>query len=430
MNIDQHKSRSGAPSCVTVIDCTLRDGEQAPGVWFTLEEKLELARALSDAGVAVLDAGFPASSAADLEAIQEMRRHGIRARLAATARPILSDIVAAERARADEVFLFMPTSDFRLHETLGITRDRATQIFREGAEAVVARNMRLNLVFEDATRAKASQLIQMVETLRPHVPIERLVICDTVGCAHPTGMEQLMRTLDMVFDGEIELCSHSHNDFGLAGANTVAAVLGGARAITCTVNGIGERAGNADLAECVAALTHIHGISHNIDAHALPRLSQMVERMSGLHTSVTKPVTGFNVYRHESGVHVDGMLKDSRSYEFLPAAWVGRASEYVLGKHSGTALIRHLLTQAGLECNDEMAKELLQDVKELTARRDKSEHRRAYSQKEAFARFELSGIDPAIVIAAARLALESSADPEFIPAEVVTNKVQGEWHAR
>jgi len=428
MNIDQHKSRSTSPVSVTVIDCTLRDGEQAPGVWFTLEEKLELARALSDAGVAVLDAGFPASSPADLEAMQEMRRMGISARLAATARPVLSDVLAAERARADEVFLFMPTSDLRLRETLGITRERAGQIFREGAEAVAARNMRLNLVFEDATRAKASQLVQMVETLRPHVPIERLVICDTVGCAHPTGMEQLIRTLDMVFDGEIELCSHSHNDFGFAGANTVAAVLGGARAITCTVNGIGERAGNADLAECVAALTHIHGISHDIDARALPRLAQMVERMSGLHTSVTKPVTGFNVYRHESGVHVDGMLKDSRSYEFLPAAWVGRSSEYVLGKHSGTALIRHLLSQAGIECDDALARELLKDVKDLTARRDKSEHRRAYSLKEAFARFELSGIDPAIVIAAARQALEDGAEEEFMQVEFI-NKVKGEWRA-
>src|SRR5688572_776793 len=207
---------------VTVIDCTLRDGEQAPGVWFTTEEKLELARALSQAGVAVLDAGFPASSAADLEAMQEMHRAGLLARIAATARPVPSDIIAAEQARADEVFLFMPTSDFRLRETLGITRERAYQIFRDGAEAVVARGMRLNLVFEDATRAKASQLVQMVESLRPYVPIERLVICDTVGCGHPTGMEQLIRTLDMVFDGEVELCSHSHNDFGFAGANTVA----------------------------------------------------------------------------------------------------------------------------------------------------------------------------------------------------------------
>ena len=428
MNIDQHKSRSTQPVSVTVIDCTLRDGEQAPGVWFTLEEKLELAKALSDAGVAVLDAGFPASSPADLEAMQEMRRLGIRARLAATARPVLGDVVAAEKAKADEVFLFMPTSDLRLRETLGISRERASEIFRAGAEAVVERNMRLNLVFEDATRAKASQLIQMVEGLRVHVPIERLVVCDTVGCAHPTGMEQLIRTLDMVFEGEVELCSHSHNDFGFAGANTVAAVLGGARAITCTVNGIGERAGNADLAECVAALTHIHGISHGIDARALPRLAQMVERMSGVHTSATKPVTGFNVYRHESGVHVDGMLKDSRSYEFLPASWVGRSSEYVLGKHSGTALIRHLLNQHGIECDDELVRELLRDVKDLTARRDKAEHKRAYSLREAFARFEMSGIDPAIVIAAARQALEESATQEFLQTETI--QVAGEWRAR
>lgn len=398
MKSDARQFHPRLPQSVDVIDCTLRDGEQAPGVWFTVEEKLQLATKLSEAGVKVLDAGFPASSGADLEALQEMRRRGLRARIGATARPVGNDVQAAEKAHVDEVFLFMPTSEFRIKETLGITRDRANDIFRKGAEEVVGRGMRLNLVFEDATRADPAQLIETVQSLR-HVAIERLVIADTVGCGHPASVEALITTLDNAFDRQITLCAHCHNDFGLAGANTLAAVAGGARAITCTVNGIGERAGNADLAECVAGLTHLYQVEHGVDPRSLPALSQMVERMSGIHTSATKPVTGFNVYRHESGVHVDGMLKDARSYEFLPAAWVGRQSEYVLGKHSGTSLIRHLLAQAGLEGEAELVQELLKEAKAQTEARSKSEHERAFARKEAFALLGLSGIDPGPLLA-------------------------------
>lgn len=390
------------PRRVEIIDCTLRDGEQAPGVWFTVEEKLTLAAQLSAAGVAVLDAGFPASSDAEVETLQAMRAQGLSARIGATARPIGRDIAAAERARAHEVFLFMPTSELRLRETLGVTAKQAGQLFRGGAEEVLARGMALNLVFEDATRAEPTALLRMIEALRPHVTITRLVICDTVGCAEPLGMHALIRTLDRALDAELALCVHTHNDFGMAGANTLAAVAAGARAITCTVNGIGERAGNADLAECAAALTHIYGVEHGIDPKRLAALSHAVERSSGIHMSPIKPVTGSNVYRHESGVHVDAMLKNAQSYEFLPAAWSGRRSEYVLGKHSGGSLVRLLLQRAGVAASDERVQALLQKVKAAAIGRDKLEHQRAFAAKEAFARACLSGVDPALLLADAQ----------------------------
>lgn len=393
-------SKPGAkPQHIEVIDCTLRDGEQTPGVWFTLEEKLQLAQLLSNAGVDILDAGFPASSAADREALQEMRKLNFKARIGATARPLPRDVAAAAEAKADEVFLFMPTSELRLKETLNITRDRANAIFRAGAEDVVSRGMGLNLVFEDATRADPDQMIRLVNELRPIVPIARLFIADTVGCATPFTMKQLIQTLNDAFDGDISIAMHAHNDFGLAGANTLAGIEGGARAISCTVNGIGERAGNADLAECAAGMTHLLGVEHHIDGKALVELSRLVEKLSGIHTSPTKPVTGFNVYRHESGVHVDGMLKDPRSYEFLAASWVGRQSEYVLGKHSGTALIRRLMAEAGIPCEPDTAQKLLDEVKQDSERRDKAEHRRAFERKEAFGLLSLSGIDPATILA-------------------------------
>jgi isopropylmalate/homocitrate/citramalate synthase len=385
------------PTSVEVIDCTLRDGEQAPGVWFTTQEKLDLATALSNAGVAVLDAGFPASSDGELEAMQAMHDLGLSAAIAATARPLPQDIAAAAKAYADEVFLFMPTSDLRLKETLRITRDQATAVFRAGAEAAAAHGMGINLVFEDATRTDPRQLIDTAVELRRHVPILRLVLADTVGCAHPATMERLIRRLDDALGDEITLCTHNHNDFGLAAANTLVAVAAGAKSITCTVNGIGERAGNADLAECVAGLTHLYGVEHGIDPLALPTLSAAVEQASGISTSPIKPVTGYNVFRHESGVHVDGMLKDSRSYEFLPAAWVGRRSEFVLGKHSGASLVRHILTSVGVECDDVLVARALGEVKETIERRDKTGHRLAHADVQASYRTLLSGYDPVML---------------------------------
>ncbi len=386
------------PEQVTVIDCTLRDGEQAPGVWFTREEKLALARLLSGAGVDVLDAGFPASSEADSEALQEMRRMRLDARIGATARPVTQDVVAAEKARADEVFLFMPTSDFRITQTLGITREEAGAMFRHGAEEVVGRGMTLNLVFEDATRADPWLLVQMTDDLRQHVPITRVIVADTVGCAHPRSMEILVRQMIEALGDDVELCTHCHNDFGFAAANTLAGVAAGARAITCTVNGIGERAGNADLAETVAALTHLYDVAHRVDPTALPRISAEVARMSGIHTSPTKPVTGSNVYRHESGVHVDGMLKDPKSYEFLPAAWVGEKTRYVLGKHSGTALIKHILKSAGIDADSAWVRELLLEVKSAAEGRDKANHQRAYQLRTAFESINLAGLDPELLL--------------------------------
>ena len=409
---------AGIPERVEIIDCTLRDGEQAPGVWFTVEEKLDLAMALDSAGVELLDAGFPASTASDIEAMQEMRRLGLRARIGATARPLPGDVAAAEIARAHEVFLFMPTSDFRLQQTLGISRQRATAIFRAGAEDVVARGMGLNLVFEDATRADPHVLGTMVESLRRHVPIARLILADTVGCATPASIDALVRTLGQAVGGDIALCPHCHNDFGMAGANTLAAVAAGARAVTCTVNSIGERAGNADLAEVVTGLTFLYGIEHGVDLAQLPALAQMVERISGIYMSPTKPVTGLNVFRHESGVHVDGMLKTPRSYEFLPSAAVGRDTEYVLGKHSGTGIIRKILQDAGIEGDEDLVAELLQIVKSLVERRDKQEHDRMLWRSRAFHSSQLSGIDPAEIVGIARhrLGLPSPGpDPDIDP---------------
>lgn len=381
------------PEQVEVIDCTLRDGEQSPGVSFNVGEKVELAKKLVSAGVTVLDAGFPAASGADVEAMQAIHALNLEVCLAATARPLPEDMAAAEAARASEVFMFMPTSDFRLSETLGVSRRDAELQLLSGATNACERNMRVSLVFEDATRADPEWLSSVANNINKHVALERIVLADTVGCAWPESIAKLFELLAERMERPTKLVAHCHNDFGLAVANTLATVTAGATAITCTVNGIGERAGNADLAESVAGLTHLFGVRHGIDPLELAELSDEVARISGIQMSALKPVTGFNVFRHESGLHVDGMIKDSRSYEFLPSAWVGRRPQYVLGKHSGMAVIRELLEISGVEFDEAVVQRLLQKTKQLAESRDKTRHESAHRQHAEFLGELLSGID-------------------------------------
>jgi isopropylmalate/homocitrate/citramalate synthase len=393
--------RARERSRVEVIDCTLRDGEQTPGVWFTISEKLELAALLDGAGVDVLDAGFPGSGAEEVETLQALRQSGrVGASIGATARAVRGDVVAAERARAQEVFLFLPTSDLRL-VGLGLSRSEAAKRVRTCAEEVLARGMGLNVVAEDAYRSDPCWLVELWESMHD-LPMRRLVVCDTVGAALPQRMTELFALLRPRIDRGVALCAHCHNDFGMATANTIAAVMGGATVVTCTVNGIGERAGNADLAETTAGLTHLLDLDHGVRPEALGPLSSAVQRMSGVHTSPLKPVTGTNVYRHESGVHVDGMLQDARSYEALPAAWTGQSSGFVLGKHSGTSLLRHLLQAEGLELDDTALRGLLAEVKDWSRAREKSHHGRILDELTRFRERALGGIPFADVVARAR----------------------------
>lgn len=407
----------GLPASVEIIDCTLRDGEQAPGVSFSVPEKVALAQALSEAGVDVLDAGFPAASGADAEAMQAMRQLGLQAKIAATARPLAADIIAAEKARASEVFLFMPTSDFRLSETLGLTRPQAEARLLDGVENAVGRGLDACVVFEDATRADPDWMARLALDILQRFPLKRLVLADTVGRCWPALIERLYQKLSQSLPSSVVLCAHCHNDFGLAAANTLASVAGGAKAVTCTVNGIGERAGNADLAETVAALTHLLGVSHRVDARRLSALSEEVQRMSGIHMSALKPVTGFNVFRHESGVHVDGMLKNQKSYEFLPSDWVGRRPEYVLGKHSGVSGIRRVLAEAGREAEPELARELLAETKRRAESKDKRPFHQAYEAHVQAMQQLLSGIAPEDILGPEAPAISETPEGEIDSAQ-------------
>ena len=385
------------PESVEIIDCTLRDGEQAAGVWFTSDEKIKLARLLDAAGVSVLDAGFPAASGEEVEVLQALRQCRLDARIAATARATISDIAACKRAQAEEVFMFLATSDIRLR-TLGLDRQGVARQLRVGAEEIAGLGMGVNIVAEDAYRTDPTWLVELLNGLHD-IPIARFILADTVGAAFPQSIEHAVSVLRDHINPEIAIAMHCHNDFGMAVANTLSGVLGGARSITCTVNGIGERAGNADLSECVAALTHIFGIQHRINPACLAVVSDAVERASGIHMSALKPVTGYNVYSHESGVHVHGLLNDPRTYEFLPAAWTGRRSRIVLGKHSGVSSVAHIMRERGLpELDDAQQRELLDQVKGLSRARPKNAHVAAHIATVEQRQQLLAGVDEESVV--------------------------------
>jgi len=375
---------------IEFVDCTLRDGEQAPGVWFTVEEKVAIAQALDAAGVDVLDAGFPAASGDDVEAMQELNRLDLRVEVAATARPLKADVAAAVRARADGLFMFLPVSDQHLENKLKMSRPRSLDLLRRGLEAAAEAGLPVSFVAEDSSRADPGWLCEVVEVAMSYQP-RRVVLCDTVGAALPHQMGALVERVQRV-TGDIPICLHCHNDFGLAAASTLEGVRAGARSVSCTVNGLGERAGNADLAEVSAALKHLMNHRVTIDPKALGPLSARVELASGVICSPLKPVTGWNVYAHESGVHVDGMLKDARNYEQLPSAWSGGQTRYVLGKHSGTNLLRAILVEEGIMLDDAQLARLLGRVKRWATQRGKAEHHLARERLQRFQSEQLAGV--------------------------------------
>jgi isopropylmalate/homocitrate/citramalate synthase len=375
---------------IEVVDCTLRDGEQAAGVWFTPEEKVELALLLDRAGVDVLDAGFPAVCEEEVEVLQELHHAGLRARVGATCRPVPGDILAAARARADEAFVFVPVSDTRLR-AIGWTLEQARSQLRAGSALVLDQGMGLNVIAEDASRADSATILRLFDAIAD-LSVSRYILCDTVGAATPDRMGNLTGVVVGALGRSATVATHCHNDFGMATANTVASVAAGARCVTCTVNGLGERAGNADLAEVVAALTHLLDVDHSINPLLLAALAARVELYSGVHNSPLKPVVGSNVYSHESGIHVHGILKDPKNYAQLPPRWVGREHSVVLGKHSGLSAVAHTLAERGIGQHGADAAGWLERVKTASRQRSKLAHVAAHAAMVETRRELLGGV--------------------------------------
>lgn len=360
-----------AKSRILFADCTLRDGEQAPGVFFTLDEKLAIATLLDAAGVDIIDGGMPSVSKEERAILTALVAKNYRARIAATVRALRTDIDLAIDCGVGEVFLFMPVSPQHLQHKFGIDLSRAQQRIEDTVEYAVSKGLRVHFVAEDSVRADPIHLARIFDRIADLGTVSA-IICDTVGVMTPQTLETYVRTLRAAMSRELTLGIHCHNDYGLGTANTLAAVDAGCTLVTSTVNGLGERAGNAVFEEIVCALDDLYGAGHTIDKSALPQLCAAVAHVSGIFIVPTKPVVGFNVFRHESGVHVDGMLKDSSTYESINPQPLGKSHAFVLGKHSGTGLIEARLAEKGIPCSPALSHRILDRVKALKVTADKA----------------------------------------------------------
>jgi 2-isopropylmalate synthase len=340
-----------------IFDTTLRDGEQAPGFSMNTAEKLRLARQLQLLGVDVLEAGFPIASSNDAEALRLIASEIRGPIIAGLARCNRADIECvgesvklADRAR---IHTFIATSDLHLERKLRITREACLQAVIDSV--AIARNYTDDIEFsaEDATRTDVDFLCQIVETA-----IDRgattINLPDTVGYCTPDEIEQFfIGIIGRVPNADKAVFStHCHDDLGLAVANSLAAVRGGCRQVECTINGVGERAGNASLEEIVM-VTQVRGdlvpYTTGIDTTELFPTSQLLTELTGESVQANKAIVGRNAFAHEAGIHQDGVLKDRRTYEIMRPTDVGAQSTLVLGKHSGRHAVKQRCMQLGLE---------------------------------------------------------------------------------
>jgi isopropylmalate/homocitrate/citramalate synthase len=351
------------PDKITIYDSTLRDGEQMPGVSFTPDQKLEIARKLDEIRIPQIEAGFPVVSDEERKTVKMIAGEGLNAQILALTRLRKEEVDIALDCDIDMILLFIASSDIHLKYKL---KKWSCEEIMDCIYSVIdhANSHGLSVSFstEDSTRT-AFKTLEDFSHAAIRAGIDRLGLTDTVGCITPEGLRVLVKKMKQLTDVPISI--HLHNDFGLALSNALAGIEAGASAVATTVNGIGERAGNVPLEQLVMALKVLYNKDLDIDTTGLKDLSEMVTKFSGVPISPNRPLVGDNMFSHESGIHIAAILNHPVTYECIPPELVGSTRKLLMGKHTGTAYVSNRLKERELEATPKEVETIVQEIKVL-----------------------------------------------------------------
>jgi len=350
---------------IVIDDTTLRDGEQTAGVVFSLEEKIRIARMLDEIGVGELECGIPAMGKEEQASIRALVDLGLSARLITWNRAVVSDIQASIDAGVSAVDISLSVSDQHIAHKLRKDRSWVTEQLKVALGFAKKHGLYVSVGGEDSSRANLDFLVELMTVAR-EMGADRFRYCDTLGLLDPFTMYDNIRYLRERVDLDIEV--HTHNDLGMATANAIAGLRAGATFVNTTVNGLGERAGNAPLEEVVMALRHACGVETGIDTRRFVEISRYVGQASCRPVPDWKAVVGEKVFSHESGLHADGVLKNPLNYEGFDPSEVGLSRHMVLGKHSGSQGLIHRLGELGVALDRLEAMDLMERVRGISQR--------------------------------------------------------------
>lgn len=367
---------------VWIVDTTLRDGEQAPGVVFSKKEKIRIAEMLACSGVNELEIGIPAMGREEIEAISDIVKLNLPVRLTSWARALENDIISSTKAGTEAVHISFPVSERHL-----ATLDKSESWVLDQVSVLIKRAKEefefVSIGAQDGSRASEAFLMSFLQRAK-EAGANRVRFADTVGTLLPNNIPSLFKRMKAVCDITMEF--HAHNDLGMATANSMMAIDSGCEAVSVTVGGIGERAGNAALEELVMALTISEQYSTTVEPSKLTQLCKFVAGAADRQIPPQKPIVGEAVFQHESGIHCAALLKDPFSYQpFLPELVGSAPTKYIVGKHSGSALIGHILSGYQVSLSVSQAKAFMGVVKEKV-----SQLKRPLSPEEVFNLYQLN----------------------------------------
>ncbi|MGL5821580.1 MAG: homocitrate synthase [Sarcina sp.] len=348
---------------ISIVDTTLRDGEQTAGVVFANHEKVAIAKALSELGVHQLEVGIPAMGGDEKEAIKEICKKDFSSSIMAWNRAVISDIKESIDCGADAVAISISVSDIHIKHKLKTSREWVLENMMKSVDFAKKNGLYVSVNGEDASRADNEFLIEFINAAKG-VGADRFRYCDTVGVMDPFTIKENIEYISKNTNSDIEM--HTHNDFGMATANAIAGVQGGATHIGVTVNGLGERAGNAALEEVVMALKYVHNIDLGFKTGMFKDISHYVSNAAGRELPAWKAIVGSNMFRHESGIHADGAIKNPKNYEAFDPAEIGLERQIVIGKHSGKAGIINKFKEYEIALEPIIAEQVLEKVRSIS----------------------------------------------------------------